>query len=208
MAWDAARHGRRPARACCEVDRALTATGVAAPLVAFVFSFTILFREGVEAVLLVAILLGSLKAGRADELHSRPLRVASSRDPGVDRYGGVLCLCLLAAFVIEVAPLQRGLLEGMKAFVAVVVLFTITFWLVARLEHRHWMEFMRARVSSAIAAGTALAFAGLSLGRSTRGSRPRSSTRRSRSFAEGLVVWIARGAFTAGSGSRRWGGRS
>ena len=48
-----------------QVDRSLANKGVAAPLLAFAFSFTILFREGLEAVLLVAILLGSLRAGRA-----------------------------------------------------------------------------------------------------------------------------------------------
>src|SRR3954447_3235413 len=47
------------------VDRELAAKGVAAPLVAFGFSFSILFREGIEAVLLIAILLGSLAAGSA-----------------------------------------------------------------------------------------------------------------------------------------------
>src|SRR5919112_1705546 len=50
--------------ALVDVDRALSRKGVAAPAVAFGFSFSILFREGVEAVLLIAILLGSLAAGR------------------------------------------------------------------------------------------------------------------------------------------------
>ena len=48
-----------------DVDRTLADPGFAAPLIAFLFSFSILFREGVEAVLLIAILLGSLEAGRA-----------------------------------------------------------------------------------------------------------------------------------------------
>ena len=147
------RRSRRPAGSQ-QVDRSLANKGVAAPLLAFAFSFTILFREGLEAVLLVAILLGSLKAGRATN-YRRPLvpgsALPSSRrrdlDPRDLRH--------------RVAPFQRELIEGITAFAAVIVLFAITFWLVARLEHRHWMEFMRARVSSAIAAGTGLAFAGL-----------------------------------------------
>src|SRR3954453_10564597 len=48
--------------ALIDVDRELARKGAAAPLVAFGFSFSILFREGVEAVLLIAILLGSLAA--------------------------------------------------------------------------------------------------------------------------------------------------
>ena len=64
--------------ALVDVDRELARKGVAAPLVAFGFSFSILFREGVEAVLLIAILLGSLAAGSASN-YKRPLALASGR---------------------------------------------------------------------------------------------------------------------------------
>ena len=37
----------------------------------------------------------------------------------------------------------------------------VSFWLVSRLDHKHWLEFMRARVASAVSAGSAGAFAGL-----------------------------------------------
>ncbi len=175
-----------------QVDRSLADKGLAAPLIAFAFSFTILFREGLEAVLLVAILLGSLKAGRATN-YRRPLM------------GGIaaailatIATWLLAAFVIEIAPFQRELIEGITAFAAVVVLFVITFWLVARLEHRHWMEFMRARVSSAIASGTALAFAGLGFTAVYReGFETALFYQALALFAEGLMLWIVLGAITA-----------
>ena len=48
-----------------DVDRTLADKGFAAPALAFTFAFAILFREGVEVVLLLAILLGALSAGRA-----------------------------------------------------------------------------------------------------------------------------------------------
>ena len=175
-----------------QVDRSLADKGVAAPLLAFAFSFTILFREGLEAVLLVAILLGSLKAGRATN-YRRPL---------VAGIGAAILATaatwLVATFVIEIAPFQRELIEGITAFAAVVVLFAITFWLVARLEHRHWMEFMRARVSSAIAAGTGLAFAGLGFTAVYReGFETVLFYQALALFAEGLVLWIALGALAA-----------
>ena len=175
-----------------QVDRSLADKGVAAPLLAFAFSFTILFREGLEAVLLVAILLGSLKAGRATN-YRRPLVAGIG--------AAVLATAatwLLATFVIEIAPFQRELIEGITAFAAVVVLFAITFWLVARLEHRHWMEFMRARVSSAIAAGTGLAFAGLGFTAVYReGFETVLFYQALALFAEGLMLWIALGALAA-----------
>jgi len=178
-----------------EVDRSLASKGLAAPLVAFGFSFIILFREGVEAVLIIAVLLGSLKAGRAANFR-KPLAIGVGL-----AVVATIATWLLAAFVIEVAPLQRELLEGITALVAVVILFTITFWLVARLEHRHWMEFMRARVSSAIAAGTAVAFAGLGFTAVYReGFETALFYQALLLFAEGLWWWIAAGALTASIG--------
>src|SRR5215207_2408146 len=53
-------------------DRVLASKGVVAPAIAFGFAFSIIFREGVEAVLLIAILLGSLAAGSAQN-YKRPL---------------------------------------------------------------------------------------------------------------------------------------
>jgi high-affinity iron transporter len=175
-----------------DVDRSLADKGLAAPLIAFVFSFTILFREGLEAVLLIAILLGSLKAGRATN-YRRPL---------VAGIGAAVLASIatwvLAAFVIEIAPLQRELLEGVTALVAVVILFAITFWLVARLEHRHWMEFMRARVSSAIAAGTGLAFAALGFTAVYReGFETALFYQALALFAVGLTLWIVLGIVAA-----------
>ena len=124
-----------------DVDRTLADKGFAAPLLAFLFSFTILFREGVEVVLLLAILLGALSAGRASG-YRKPLA------------GGVVAALVatavtwvLATVVLEIAPVQRELLEGVTAVAAVVVLFAVSFWLVSRLDHKHWLEFMRARVA-------------------------------------------------------------
>jgi high-affinity iron transporter len=138
-----------------DVDRELGKKGIAAPLIAFGFSFSILFREGVEAVLLIAILLGSLAAGSAAN-YKRPLGF------GVAAAGLATALTwVLTTVVIDIAPVNRELLEAITALFAVVVLIAVSFWLVQRLEHRRRMEFMRARTAAAIAAGSTAAFVGL-----------------------------------------------
>src|SRR5215213_9442990 len=138
-----------------DVDRELARKGVAAPAVAFAFSFTILFREGVEAVLLIAILLGSLAAGAASN-YKRPLGL------GVLAALAATALTWVATLVlIDIAPVNRELMEAVTALLAVIVLVVVSFWLISRLEHRRRMEFMRARTASAIAAGSTAAFAGL-----------------------------------------------
>jgi high-affinity iron transporter len=175
-----------------DVDRTLADKGFAAPLLAFLFSFTILFREGVEVVLLLAILLGALSAGRASG-YRKPLA------------GGVVAALLatavtwvLATVVLEIAPVQRELLEGLTAVAAVLVLFTVSFWLVSRLDHQHWLEFMRARVASAVSAGSAVAFAGLGFTAVYREGFETVLFYQALSiFAKGLGIYVALGFATA-----------
>ena len=167
------------------MKRELEAKGFAAPALAFGFSFTILFREGLEAVLLIAVLLGSLEAARA----------ANYRRPLVWGVGGAVAATavtfLLATFVIEIAPVNREVLEAVTALLAVAVLFWVSFWLVSRLEQKRWMEFMRAR-TAAVAAGGALAFAGLGFTAVYReGFETVLFYQALALFAEGLILWVA-----------------
>lgn len=175
-----------------EVDRTLADPGFAAPLLAFLFSFSILFREGVEAVLLIAILLGALQAGRASN-YRRPLALGV-----VAAVAASAVTWVLATLVLEIAPLQRELLEGVTAVVAVGVLFLVTFWLVAQLEQRRRMEFMRARIAGAVAAGSSLAFAGLGFTAVYReGFETVLFYQALAIFAAGLELWVLLGVAAA-----------
>ena len=173
-------------------DRVLADKGLAAPAIAFGFSFSILFREGIEAVLLIAILLGSLSAGSAHD-YKRPLGLGV-----LAALGATLVTWALATLVIDIAPVSRELMEAITALVAVGVLVIVSFWLVSRLEHRRRQEFMRARVASAMAAGTALAFAGLGFTAVYReGFETVLFYQALNLFAEGLGLWVALGAAAA-----------
>jgi high-affinity iron transporter len=175
-----------------DVDRELAKKGIAAPLIAFGFSFSILFREGVEAVLLIAILLGSLAAGSAAN-YKKPLGM------GVAAAGVATAVTwVLATVVIDIAPVNRELLEAITALVAVVVLIAVSFWLVQRLEHKRRMEFMRARTASAIAAGSTAAFVGLGFTAVYREGFETVLFYQALSlFAEGLALWVWLGVAAA-----------
>ncbi len=137
------------------VDRKLAEPGVAAPALAFGFSFSILFREGLEAVLLIAILLSALAAGTVRG-YQRPL--------GLGVGAAVVASAVMwvaATWLIDIAPLSRELLEAVTTLLAVIVLILVSFWLVSRLDQKRRAEFMRARVAAAMAAGTGIAFATL-----------------------------------------------
>jgi high-affinity iron transporter len=173
-------------------DRALAEKGVAAPAIAFGFSFSILFREGVEAVLLIAILLGSLAAGKASG-YRRPLSLGV-----LGALGATVVTWLLATLVIAIAPVNRELMEAITALLAVAVLVLVSFWLVARIDQRRRMEFMRARVANAIAAGSTGAFAALGFTAVYReGFETVLFYQALLLFADGLELWIALGAAVA-----------
>jgi high-affinity iron transporter len=175
-----------------DVERNLTSKGFAAPAVAFGFSFSILFREGLEAVLLIAVLLGSLEAARASS-YSRPLAWGA-----IGAVAASIVTFVIATWVIDIAPVNRELLEAGTAVVAVGVLFAVTFWLVSRLEQKRWMEFMKARTAAAVAAGGATAFAGLGFTAVYReGFETVLFYQALTLFAQGLTLWVVLGALTA-----------
>ena len=173
-------------------ERSLAEKGVAAPAIAFGFSFAILFREGVEVVLLIAILLGSLAAGSAAN-YKRPLGYGVAA-----ALVATVIMWLLTTLVLDIAPVNRELLEAITAVIAVVVLMAVSFWLVSRLEHKRRMEFMRARIAGAMAAGTTAAFVGLGFTAVFReGFETVLFYQALALFAQGLGLYVWLGAITA-----------
>lgn len=136
-----------------DAERRLTDQGLGAPAVIFSQSFLIIFREGLESVLLVSVLLGYLEAAKATQFR-RPVMLGMA---GAVVATGVTFLLLRT--VLAMVPLGREVLEGITALVAVAVLFYVSFWLVARLDQRRWMEFLRARVWTAVSTGSTAALA-------------------------------------------------
>jgi high-affinity iron transporter len=171
------------------VERVLSSPGLGAPAIAAGYSFTILFREGLEAVLVVAAILGYLEA-------SRNLAYRGPVLAGVGAAAGATAVTfVLAAFFLSIAPVQRELLEAGTAILAVAVLFYVSFWLVARLDQRRWMEFVKGKVWSAASTGSTLALAGVGFTAVYReGLETVLFYQALLSFAEGLGLWVALGA--------------
>lgn len=129
-------------------ERKLTEAGVGGPAIITGQSFLILFREGFEIVLLLSVLLGYLEAARSPQFIKPVLG-------GVALAALATVLTVLAMPIIfRTLPINREVLEAVVALLAVAVLFYVSFWLIARLEHKRWMEFVRARLWSAISIGS------------------------------------------------------
>ena len=110
-------------------------------------SFFIILREGFEAILIIgAIMTFLVKTGNG---HLRREVVA-----------GVLAALLASvatAIVLEAAfdaaPARQELLEGIAMLAAVVVLFSVSYWLMSKLDREKWNEYLRARVETAVGKG-------------------------------------------------------
>ena len=132
-------------------ERRLTDTGASAPAVVTGQSFMIIFREGLEAVLLLSALLGYLESAKASR-YRRPVLFGM----GLAVVATAVTFFAIGA-VLDALPFGREVLEAVTAIVAVLVLFYVSFWLIARLEHKRWMEFLRTRVWSAVSVGSTAA---------------------------------------------------
>jgi high-affinity iron transporter len=124
---------------------------------AFWQSFVIILREGFEAILVIgAVVAFLLKTGNRERLRSIWVGVA---------------LGLVASAVTAVAlrtilssvPATSEIIEGVTLLVAVVVLFSVSYWLISRVEAAKWQKFIREKVTHALerGGGRALAFVAL-----------------------------------------------
>ena len=137
-----------------QVAKKLEKPGVVAPLFTALSSFAVLFREGVEAFLILSLLLAFLQ--HHDPRLRRPLLWGA-----VSAVPAGLLTWALMIFFLRVAGVAREIMEGIVALLAAVLLVYVTLWVLRRLDLRHWMEFLRARAWEATAVGSAGALAGL-----------------------------------------------
>jgi high-affinity iron transporter len=131
----------------------VSGTGVLAPTLAATGGFTILFREGLEAALLLAAIFSYLESSRNGRLRRAVW------------WGGAAALLAtavtwaLATYVLSIAPVSRELISAVTSVIAVVVLFSLSFFLLQQTDRRRSAEFMRARLGQAVQSGSLLALA-------------------------------------------------
>jgi high-affinity iron transporter len=121
---------------------------------AFWQSFLIIVREGFEAILVVgAVVAFLLKTGHRERLKSIWVGI-----------GAALVASAATAVVLRTAlsaiPASQEIIEGVTLLVAVGVLFSVSYWLISRVEAAKWQQFIKEKVNRALdeGGGRALAF--------------------------------------------------
>ena len=114
----------------------------------FIASLTIILREGLEALLIVAAITAYLvKNDHTDKLHIIKNSVIV----------GLICSLITAAlfqWLFTNAGASREMLEGITMLVAVVVLFMMSYWLLSKVEATQWKKYLESKLSRSLTAGS------------------------------------------------------
>jgi high-affinity iron transporter len=114
---------------------------------AFFQSFLIILREGFEAILVLgAVVAFLIKTGHRERLRS--IWVGLTLGVFASLATAVVLKTLFAAM-----PASRSLVEAITMLIAVVVLFSVSYWLISKVEAAKWQKFIREKVTSALEHG-------------------------------------------------------
>ena len=114
---------------------------------AFFQSLLIIVREGFEAILVIgAVVAFLIKMGHRERLRSIWIGVG---------FGVVAsaATAIVLATVFSHLPASREIVEGVTMLIAVAVLFSVSYWLISRVEAAKWQKFIREKVNVALEHG-------------------------------------------------------
>jgi high-affinity iron transporter len=139
-----------------ESERIVSGTGTLAPSIAFTSSFAIIFREGLESVLILGAITTYLEASRNNQFKKYIYYGVMAA------FAATAITWVIASFIIEISGANRELVEAIAALSATAVLFYVSFWVLNKIEHKKWMEFVKAKVWQATTTGSVMIFVILS----------------------------------------------
>lgn len=126
-----------------EAERTLTESAGDA-MTAFTGSFTILLREGLEALLVVVAMIGFLtKVERRDVLPYVHAGWISALLAGVATWA-------VAVYVIDISGANRELTEGFSALFAAVVLLGVGIWMHQKSLAGQWQAYIKDKMSAVL----------------------------------------------------------
>jgi high-affinity iron transporter len=128
----------------------------ATPATAFLGAFTILVREGLEALLIVVAMIAFLrKAGRDDAVRYVHVGWLLALAAGAVTWA-------IATYVIAVSGASREVTEGLSSLFAAAVLLGVGIWMHQKSVGGRWQAYLRAKLSAALDRRSVIFLFGLS----------------------------------------------
>ncbi len=135
---------------------ALLSTSGSAKATLMTSAFVILFREGLEAILLLAAMSMYLRRAK----HPTAMRYLHLGWMGALVVGALTWVGIKT--VISISGAQRELIEGVAALTAALVLLYVGIWLHRHSNAAHWQAFLNERLGKSLTTGTLWGIAALS----------------------------------------------
>lgn len=136
-----------------------TGGGRSAAVATFIACFTIILREGFEAILVVGAIIAYLikTTEKSEEERKKQLRPVY--------IGSILGIVLsfISAWALNLLKLANSasqeVIEGVTALIAVVVLFYVSNWMVSKSESEAWDKYIKSKIGDATKKGSSFALA-------------------------------------------------
>ena len=114
----------------------------------FFFSLTIILREGLEALLIVAAVIAYIhKSGHGDKQKVINNSVWWA-------LGASVITALLFQWLLTNAVAGREILEGVTMLIATVMLFGMSYWLLSKVEAQHWKAYLQKKIGTSLSQGS------------------------------------------------------
>ena len=115
---------------------------------AFISSFTIIFRESLEAVLIVAAIYGYLN------------QIGETSAKKIINYAWITALVaggltfVGANYLFNLTAEHAEIVEGVTSIIASLILFQVGVWFVSKAEANKWKQYIESKIKCAISSLT------------------------------------------------------
>ncbi len=117
----------------------------------FLQSFSIIVREGFEAILIIAALIAFLVKSRNKE---KVKIIYQGVGIGI---GASFLTAYILHEILHINMAKQELMEGWIMLVAVVVLFWVSYWLITKIEAQKWQRYITSKMTQAVTTGNVFA---------------------------------------------------
>lgn len=123
------------------LNKEIGATGL------FIQSLSIIVREGFEAILIIAALIAFLvKSRNEDKLKTIYLG-------SIIGIAGSFLTAYVVHEILNLSTASQELMEAVIMLIAVVLLFSVSYWLVSKIEAQKWQQYITSKMRSAVSSG-------------------------------------------------------